>query len=546
MSSKNTVIHWFRKGLRVHDNPALVAAITKAIDQKCYFRAVFMLDPALLKWLRVGANRWRFLEETLIDLNESLKKLNSSLYVVRGNPKETFPKLFKDWNTSTLTFETDIEPYAVERDAMIMILAKQHKVEVIQECSHTIFNPEIILKKNGGKPPMTYQKFVSVASSCSVPSPLDVPVKLPSSCKPEKDKNEIKDSHCYDPPTLKELGVDKSELGTVKFPGGETEALHRMEKHLKRTKWICDFEKPNTSPNSLEPSTTVLSPYLKFGCLSSRLFYKKLKEVLKNNKHSKPPVSLEGQVMWREFYYTVASVTPNFDKMVGNKICAQIPWKNDKKFLDAWTHGQTGYPWIDACMRQLRQEGWIHHLARHAVACFLTRGDLWCNWEEGQKVFEELLLDADWALNAGNWMWLSASAFFHQYFRVYSPVAFGKKTDKEGLFIKKYVPELKNYPSGIIYEPWKASLEHQKKYGCIIGKDYPHKIVDHDIVYKENLVRMKAAYAKKNSSEVKEEPELKAVKRKNESPAGSPTTSATPRKKPSVQKNTLTKYLKKE
>jgi cryptochrome len=97
---------------------------------------------------------------------------------------------------------------------------------------------------------------------------------------------------------------------------------------------------------------------------------------------------------------------------------------------------KTGYPFIDAIMTQLRTEGWIHHLARHAVACFLTRGDLWCHWEEGQKVFEELLLDADWALNAGNWMWLSASAFFHQYYRVYGPVSFGKKTDKHGDYIK--------------------------------------------------------------------------------------------------------------
>ena len=110
-------------------------------------------------------------------------------------------------------------------------------------------------------------------------------------------------------------------------------------------------------------------------------------------------------------------------------------------YLELWfvvlkLQGRTGFPFIDAVMTQLRKEGWIHHLGRHAVACFLTRGDLWVSWEEGMKVFEEYLLDADWSLNAGNWMWLSASAFFHQYFRVYSPIAFGKKTDKNGDFIR--------------------------------------------------------------------------------------------------------------
>ena len=173
----------------------------------------------------------------------------------------------------------------------------------------------------------------------------------------------------------------------------------------------------------------------------------------------------------------------------------QVPWDNNREVLSKWANAQTGYPWIDAIMTQLRKEGWIHHLARHSVACFLTRGDLWQSWEAGQRVFEELLLDADWSLNAGNWMWLSASAFFHQYYRVYSPVAFGKKTDKEGDYIRKYLPALKKYPSNYIYEPWKAPLSVQKAAGCIIGTDYPRPIVDHDVVHKENMARMKAAYA---------------------------------------------------
>lgn len=125
---------------------------------------------------------------------------------------------------------------------------------------------------------------------------------------------------------------------------------------------------------------------------------------------------------------------------------------------------------------------------------FNFRGDLWMSWEQGQAVFEELLLDADWALNAGNWMWLSASAFYYQFFRVYSPVAFGKKTDKFGNYIRKYCPELKAYPSDLIYEPWKASAAEQKQYKCIIGKDYPKRIVIHEDVQNTNKGRMKRAY----------------------------------------------------
>ena len=289
--------------------------------------------------------------------------------------------------------------------------------------------------------------------------------------------------------------------------GGEDIALKGLDDYFNNFN-VAAFEKPNSSPAQFEPaSTTILSPHLKFGTLSCRLFYSKLQEVYRTQKkHTDPPVSLLGQLYWREFFMTVSSVTPNFDKMIGNPICLQIPWKlkdgatsgsmQDQKNLKAWTEAKTGFPWIDAIMTQLRIEGWIHHLARHSVACFLTRGDLYISWERGRDVFDELLLDADWALNNANWMWLSASSFFTQYFRVYSPVAFGKKWDKEGKYVRRYLPVLSKMPTQYIYEPWKAPLSVQKQAGCIIGVDYPLPIVSHEIVSKKNMENMKAAYAR--------------------------------------------------
>ena len=187
--------------------------------------------------------------------------------------------------------------------------------------------------------------------------------------------------------------------------------------------------------------------------------------------------------------------TPNYERMEGNPICRQIPWGDDAQLLAAWREARTGYPWIDAAMTQLRHEGWIHHLARHAVACFLTRGDLWQSWEKGAQVFDELLLDADPAINYGNWMWLSCSCFFYQYFRCYSPVAFPKKYDKDGAYVRRWLPALANFPSKYIYEPWKAPIADQKAAGCIIGKDYPKPIVAHDVASKANMAKMAEAYA---------------------------------------------------
>eukprot|EP00596_Hydrurales_sp_CCMP1899_P004216 CAMPEP_0119035142 /NCGR_PEP_ID=MMETSP1177-20130426/2103_1 /TAXON_ID=2985 /ORGANISM="Ochromonas sp, Strain CCMP1899" /LENGTH=253 /DNA_ID=CAMNT_0006993083 /DNA_START=1101 /DNA_END=1862 /DNA_ORIENTATION=+ len=230
-------------------------------------------------------------------------------------------------------------------------------------------------------------------------------------------------------------------------------------------------------------------------------------------------MSLHGQVLWREFFYLMGVVTPNFDKMKGNPMCKQIPWDEDEEKLLAFKEGRTGYPFIDAIMTQLRDEGWIHHLARHSVACFLTRGDLWQSWEKGAEIFDLYLLDSDWAVNNANWQWLSCSRFFYQYFRCYSPVAFGKKTDKNGDYIRKYLPQLAKYPAKFIYEPWKAPLSVQQDCGCIIGKGYPARIVDHDIVVKTNMDRMKLAYATQGGGKDDDEEEGETSGAKRKAPA---------------------------
>lgn len=429
-----------------------------------------------------------------------MKKLNSRLYCIRGNAVKDFPKLFEDWQVKFLTCQVDIDPIYVEQDEVIEKIAEEKDIFIVKRVQHTIYDYNNVLKKNNGTIPLTYQKFLSLIQDVTVKECIDITKPILDVCKAED-----VDLKKFDVPTLGELEIDESSLLPLKYPGGETEGVKRLQMYMAKREWVCKFEKPKSSPNSIEPSTTVLSPYISHGCLSAKLFYHKLKEAESGRAHSDPPVSLLGQLMWREFYYTAGAGTKNFDKMVGNPVCIQIPWSKNDEHLKAWAEGKTGYPFVDAIMRQLKQEGWIHHLARHMVACFLTRGDLWISWEEGTKVFEDYLLDYDWSLNAGNWMWLSASAFFYKYFRVYSPVAFGKKTDKEGLYIRKYVPELKKYPTAFIYEPWKAPKSVQTTAGCVIGVDYPKRIVDHEKIHKENCGKMSIAY--------KANKERKAMKR---------------------------------
>jgi len=445
-------------------------------------------------------------------LDDSLKSLGSKLIVLRGTPQNIFELLLKSYKFQNLFFEKDTEPYSQIRDLEIQKLCQIYDINMEKFLGHTLYDPEEIQKQNKGICPSSYGKFISIIE------------KMPkiSECERDPKINELRTfpnienllekvvgyKGNYDIPIIDEL-IDKEghkifEKPTHKLQGGEKKGLEILFRYLSDKKKTSLFEKPKTSPAAFNPaSTTELSPYLKFGCVSIKKFYFELTKVLNEckGKVSQPPVSLLGQLFWREFFYTNSFLRKNFHQMKNNSSCKDINWHlNDsienlnKNFsLDneenqalqnffAWKEGRTGYPWIDALMIQLKQEGWIHHLGRHSVACFLTRGDLYINWERGLEVFEELLLDADYALNAGNWLWLSGSSvFFSAYFRIYSPVTFGKKYDPDGNYIRKYIPVLKDFPKSFIYEPWKAPIDIQKKLKCVIGIDYPNRIVIHEV-----------------------------------------------------------------
>uniref|UniRef100_A0A3Q4H7H2 Cryptochrome circadian regulator 2 n=1 Tax=Neolamprologus brichardi TaxID=32507 RepID=A0A3Q4H7H2_NEOBR len=474
-------VHWFRKCLRLHDNPALQEALNGADAVRC----VYILDPFFAGAANVGINRWRFLLEALEDLDSSLKKLNSRLFVVRGQPTDVFPRLFKEWNVTRLTFEYDPEPYGKERDVSTCTFNTETDDWV--SCLEVM-----IIEMNNNSPPLTFKRFQTIVSRLELPRR-----PLPPITQQQMDKchTKIGDNHdqLYSIPSLEELGKIINEgLPPAVWHGGESQALDRLGKHLDKK---VNLEHSRVNTCSLYASPTGLSPYLRFGCLSCRVLYYNLRELyMKVRKRCTPPLSLFGQLLWREFFYTAATNNPNFDRMDGNPICVQIPWDQNPEALAKWAEGRTGFPWIDAIMTQLRQEGWIHHLARHAVACFLTRGDLWISWESGMKVFEELLLDADWSVNAGSWMWLSCSAFFQQFFHCYCPVGFGRRTDPTGDYIRHYIPILKDYPNRYIYEPWNAPESLQKAANCVVGVDYPKPMINHAESSRLNIERMKQVY----------------------------------------------------
>ncbi|KAF2433120.1 Cryptochrome/photolyase FAD-binding domain-containing protein [Tothia fuscella] len=551
ITNKPRVIYWFRTDLRLHDSPALRAALD--LNPECLY-PIWTWDPHYVYHARVGPNRWQYLIDCQNDLSSRITALNpkSRLLVLREGPETILPKLWKEWRISHIVFEKDTDAYGRERDEKIERLAKEAGVKVVSIAGRTLWDSDDVVERNGGKATMTLAQLQTAGKKLGeIARPIPPPETLPNlgelilgfahtqpiaaldlnaSHRSEADKSYetiAGPNGDLGPPTLEELGIRPA---TTRHRGGETVALEQMNKILADKTYTATFQKPNTAPTAFEPqATTLLSPHHHFGSLSIRQFYWGIVDVVEEfnksgkGKASVPPTSLIGQLEFRDMYFGAhAKLGYSFSQTIGNPNIRFIPWYlpsvlDDKTgrvisgtyyidnqeaevWFQRWKFGRTGFPWIDALMRQLRQEGWIHHLGRHAVASFLTRGGCFVHWERGAEVFEEWLIDHETACNAGNWQWLSCTAFFSQFYRVYSPIAFPKKWDKSGNIVRKYVPELKDYDDKYIYEPWKAPIADQRKWGCMIKDDgsdeftYPKPMFDFSERREWCLRKMKEAY----------------------------------------------------
>ncbi|KAG1699155.1 hypothetical protein DVH05_014072 [Phytophthora capsici] len=542
---KRRAVVWFRRDLRLHDNLALDAAIRA--QQKT--EAMALLPIYILhrpKHLRCGPMRFQFLLEAIEDLAKSIDKLHGRLLVLRGKAEEVLRVVMEAWGVTDLFFEAGVMSYAVERDDRVRAIARTLNVKVTAIRGVTLYDPNEIIRLNGGKPPTDYERLLEITEKMPQPAqPIAAPVKLMNAaalstsqlvkllkdfCKQDPSTvnsivggtvdAEKADSELFGVPVLAVFGMVQPDPHTP-LVGGESEALKRLEEFCKDKRRVGLFEKPKTSPVAINaPSTTALSAYLCFGCLSAREFFYRIMFIQLQFPLRPGPtqVTLEGQLMWREFFYCYACGTPNFASQERNPGCKQIDWRlrdeahvtnpeyhqpvpldADEKLalrqFQCWKDGRTGFPWIDAVMRQINQEGWTHHAGRHAVACFLTRGVLYISWLRGAAYFQEKLVDMDWPMNIGNWLWVSASCFFSNYRHVASPSRFPQRWDQQGQFIRKYIPALRNMPDKFVHEPWNAPLKVQRDAGCLIGKDYPFPIVDSKLAMSRCIAGMSLAYS---------------------------------------------------
>ena len=452
-------IHWFRQDLRIKDNPSLEEA-----SKAGTLIPIYILDDVNSGEFSIGsASRWW--------LHESLKKLNASLdgklLLFKGNPSEVFEQLIQQHEISYISWNRCYEPWRISRDKVIKKELEDKGIITESFCGSLLWEPWNI-SKDDGTPYRVFTPFYK--KGCLN---YDEP-RLPA--------EDYKISNLYtdyiESDSLDDLNlmpeIDWYKGFEKEWNPGEQGAEDNLDKFLEQG--LLNYKEGRNFPSKSFVSR--LSPHLHFGEISpNEVWYRaKTKETITGIEKSL--AHFHSELGWREFSYYLLYHFPDLPNTNFQKKFDIFPWKENKDFLRLWQKGQTGYPIVDAGMRELWLTGYMHNRLRMVVGSFLVK-NLLIDWREGEKWFWDCLVDADLASNSASWQWVAGSgADAAPYFRIFNPVTQGLKFDSEGEYTKKYIPELKNLPNKYLFSPWEAPKEVLKTAGIELGKDYPEPIVD--------------------------------------------------------------------
>jgi len=449
-------IWWIRRDLRLADNLALATAL--ASSPKVI--PAFVLDPILLNSPFNSPRRTAFLLDGLRALDHSLRQRGSRLIVRSGDPAQALAQLAAESDATILTAERDHSPYARARDGRIVRSLPLHLVDGV-----SIHPPGAVVRQDGG----AYTVFTPYSRAWKarpLPGPQDL-IPAPS--------------RLSTPAALESLPIPDLPIEHGEFPAGEDDAFQRLKSFaLGRgaaiSRYATDRDLPGTD------GTSSLSPYLRFGMISARqavVAALQAAETASTQEAGRGARIWLDELIWREFYVSILAAFPGVRRQAFRADLRGIRWLNKPADFAAWCEGRTGYPIVDAAMRQLVVTGWMHNRARMVVASFLVK-HLLIDWRWGERWFMQHLLDGDPASNNGGWQWTAGTGTdAAPYFRIFNPVLQGKKFDPRGDYVRRWVPELARVPAAWIHSPWEMPDEAQALAGARIGRDYPTPVVDH-------------------------------------------------------------------
>ncbi|WP_086312041.1 deoxyribodipyrimidine photo-lyase [Enterococcus sp. 7F3_DIV0205] len=464
-------IMWFRKDLRLDDNTAFDKMIENSEDTDELI-CLFQLNP--LQFLENSYNQDAFFS-SLFTFYEHAKKHNIAIHFLYGNIKENFTvlkKTFQDWDT--VYFNQDERGFGRQRDQEMTVFFEEHQIQVYSYQDSHLHGVEEIKKPTGEN----YKVFTPYFRKW-----LTMP-KRPYQRATKLNRSFAKLTHplfSEGENQFKQI-IKKIDL-PFDYECGETVAEEYLTEFIKHH--LHNYQKGRDYPFS--DQTSKLSRFLRTGELSIR----KVWHALNAEPDSDGRQTFISELCWRDFYNMIYFENPKQKTQEIKDQYRQLQWSYNQPFFERWKNGQTGYPIVDAGMRQLNQTGWMHNRLRMIVASFLTK-DLMIDWRMGEKYFQQKLIDYDAASNIGGWQWAASTGTDAvPYFRIFNPTTQGEKFDPYGEFIRQFIPELKNVPNKYIHEPNKMPVDIQKSSGVSLGDDYPTPIVDHSKIRSEILAFFK-------------------------------------------------------
>ena len=452
---------WFRQDLRLSDNPALHTA---AMEGRSIIPVFILDDKATGNWTAGGASQW-WLHQSLTALNESLQ---GALRLYQGQALKILQQIIKETGADTVYWNRCYEPWQVARDTQIKTALQDDGVTVKSFNAFLLYEPWTVLKKDQ-TPYKVFTPFYRACQEKGDPAPPLPAPRKPDFIQPDK-KYAVENLDL-----LPRIRWDK-KMAAYWTPG-EKGARARLKDFLEED--AAHYKIMRDRPDKAGVSR--LSPHLHFGEISPRQIW---------HATGDRSEAFLRQLIWREFSWHLLHYNPDMAEQPLRPNYADFPWRQDVAGLKRWQKGLTGYPIVDAGMRELWETGWMHNRVRMIVASFLIK-DLLIDWREGERWFWDCLVDADLGNNAMGWQWVAGcGADAAPFFRIFNPITQGEKFDPKGDYIRRWIPELKALPDDYIHNPDSAPDDVMRKAGIRRGKDYPEPVVDHGEARKRALAAL--------------------------------------------------------
>ncbi|MEZ4670684.1 MAG: deoxyribodipyrimidine photo-lyase [Anaerolineae bacterium] len=477
------VIHWFRRDLRLADNLALHAALQSGAP----VLPVFILDPAIIVSPKISLPRLSFLLAALAALDADLRQQGSCLWLAYGNPSALLPELVRSTAATALYYNRDYSPFALKRDANIDSLLTI-PVHIFDDA---LLLPPGTVMTEAGKPFTVFTPFKRKWLTVRKQSVVDSAGQGAFIPLEDIDRIAVGARHAIPDlsnsiPTLADLGLPST---IAVPPASAAVALQRMDDFLSQRVYTYGEGRNRLAALTADDTyngSSFLSPYLRFGLLSPRQAYWGARTAYQNAGVAAAQSSVEtwvSELVWREFYMHILYHFPHVARGSFRPQYDNLAWYNSTDDIAAWKAGVTGYPVVDAAMRQLQAMGWMPNRARMIVASFLTK-DLLIDWRVGERHFMDWLIDGDPAANNGGWQWSAGTGTDAQpYFRIFNPISQSQKFDPDGLYLRRWLPELRDVPDKYIHAPWEMSTPPAA---------YPRPIVNHAAARQRTLDAFKA------------------------------------------------------